>query len=970
MRVDNAEWRRKHDDLREAPRVSNPQFHFFPESRQDLIDIVRQSLQDSDPYTAVRASGSHWSLSEAAVSRRYVVETRGFAETDGFPAPAKLNQTIYDVIPQCLSAGAFDQLVSQPSTAFDTDIPDLASFNYYHVEAGIRIFELYSRLDDEAGGHMPTSRHPRTQNLPALAGPWAMPTLGGAGGQTIVGAFSTGTHGGDQHQPPISDAVQAIHLIGPDAKEYWIERGRVAGTHFALTNENSLRSIYPSLNVIRDDEVFNAVLVAAGRMGIIYSVVLKVMRQYGLRQVRVSGLWSEVSQRLRNPSDPLFDARNRFLQVVVNPHAKPDSPNDHVCYVETRQPVGLRDVGGWEGRRLRGGANADKNASIRTPDFQSLICTRNNVREIVAQLLASLGAGRAVASLVLKAIPLGDLLLPLLDTSTSAAITALTPLLFYQGTLGELVTDICNIALDLNNPGLVAMVNERFIEFGQPQIPEPGLTDISYAVMDFFNYTDRNCVPGADSLTVSFDADGSAHFTFMDTLFARLKELEEGRLIPPGPSPTPVGRPMSFAGYASMRFTGRSEALLAMQRWQRTCNIEVAGIKAIKGTDPFLRRLEADAAALGATVHWGQKNESTQAQVEAAFPELDRWRKVLARFTSNGRLVNFSTPFSQAKGLEVVQPSVGIFNVSSSNVSFGESVRISWDARDNPPNTSLVLQIILSNGQTIALPLGSLEGAMDYQPQVGRTLFRLIATYTFNGTRRWETSADLIVSVPLPLPDDTRERLEAIREHIGDLHEVPDQPDLHSLPDEAMDTIESIREQISTVVPADSGGVSSDNFSSYVGPLITVPVSVVNSGWQQDNWRWCRNCQGLAFGGNEQPGICPAGGRHDHHGSSNYILLADATGVEGQDNWRWCNKCQGLAYGAESTVCPAGGRHDFTGSANYILMSEATHGVGQDNWRWCGKCQGLAYGSAEPGSCSAGGRHDHSGSANYILAHE
>ena len=44
MRIDNSEWRRKHDGPRAAALIARPEAHFFPESRQDLIEIVRRSL--------------------------------------------------------------------------------------------------------------------------------------------------------------------------------------------------------------------------------------------------------------------------------------------------------------------------------------------------------------------------------------------------------------------------------------------------------------------------------------------------------------------------------------------------------------------------------------------------------------------------------------------------------------------------------------------------------------------------------------------------------------------------------------------------------------------------------------------------------------------------------------------------------------------------------------------------------------
>jgi hypothetical protein len=141
----------------------------------------------------------------------------------------------------------------------------------------------------------------------------------------------------------------------------------------------------------------------------------------------------------------------------------------------------------------------------------------------------------------------------------------------------------------------------------------------------------------------------------------------------------------------------------------------------------------------------------------------------------------------------------------------------------------------------------------------------------------------------------------------------------------------------------------------------------------QFKWLWCNKCQGLAYAGYSAPGICPAGGRHDHTGSIRYFILHDAPEAFGQDNWRWCNKCQGLAYAGNSSLgpCPAGGIHDHSGSANYklgLLNSWPPRSDYQDNWRWCNKCQGLAYaGNAYPGACPAGGEHDHNGSGDYAL---
>jgi CubicO group peptidase (beta-lactamase class C family) len=91
----------------------------------------------------------------------------------------------------------------------------------------------------------------------------------------------------------------------------------------------------------------------------------------------------------------------------------------------------------------------------------------------------------------------------------------------------------------------------------------------------------------------------------------------------------------------------------------------------------------------------------------------------------------------------------------------------------------------------------------------------------------------------------------------------------------------------------------------------------------QENWRWCNKCQALSFAGSPSLGTCSAGGQHDHAGSGNYVLAQTSGGTpadDTQNNWRWCKECQVLAYaGSPSTACSAGGVHDYSSSGNYVL---------------------------------------------------
>src|SRR5947209_1516855 len=109
----------------------------------------------------------------------------------------------------------------------------------------------------------------------------------------------------------------------------------------------------------------------------------------------------------------------------------------------------------------------------------------------------------------------------------------------------------------------------------------------------------------------------------------------------------------------------------------------------------------------------------------------------------------------------------------------------------------------------------------------------------------------------------------------------------------------------------------------------------------QDNWRWCKRCDGLFYGGNP-PQVCPSGGAHDASGSPNYTLFYGEG--RGQQEWRWCGLCGGLFYGPGqgASACPAGGTHQgVAGGASYGILSAVANDQRQRNWRWCNKCQGM-----------------------------
>ena len=224
---------------------------------------------------------------------------------------ANLNRELFDVIDTRNGALTDDWLTRQASPTSKTCLA--------HFEAGIRIADLCEQLDKEG---------------------LAMATLGGSNGQSLAGALSTGTHGGEWQHPPLPDAVRAVHLVTVGGQELWIESASQPLTRSDDGNA-ALMAVLPcaETTVVRDDRLFNAVRVACGRFGVIYSFVLEVRRQFRVVSVVTTPPASAVLQALRDgqktPSifTPLFRLLNAdapaggpsdatgvpyFLQILFN----------------------------------------------------------------------------------------------------------------------------------------------------------------------------------------------------------------------------------------------------------------------------------------------------------------------------------------------------------------------------------------------------------------------------------------------------------------------------------------------------------------------------------------------------------------------------------------------------------------------------------------------------------------------------
>jgi FAD binding domain/Repeat of unknown function (DUF346) len=270
--------------------VPHPAGHCYAGSLEELVAIVKQAEAIGKK---VRAVGSSWSFSDAALTTDYVVETTQLNRvlTHIVGAPPLWPQT-GPPIGGVLKAGAPTVL---------------------HVEAGMILDDLNGILDVF---HL------------------ALKTMGGSSGQTLAGIISTSVHGADFHFGPVPDLVRAIHLVGPGGVQHWIEPSQGITDPVGLQSQLGI----DAANIHYDDDWFNSVLVSVGTMGIIYSLILEVQPQYDLVETCRHLPWADAKALLKlpdtDPSSPFASlpdgTAKRTVQVAIDPAAP------HNAYLITR----------------------------------------------------------------------------------------------------------------------------------------------------------------------------------------------------------------------------------------------------------------------------------------------------------------------------------------------------------------------------------------------------------------------------------------------------------------------------------------------------------------------------------------------------------------------------------------------------------------------------------------------------------
>jgi hypothetical protein len=191
--------------------------------------IIKHCLENQ---LNVRAMGSGWSFSKAAVSEDALINTK------------RLRHKFV------LGAENFDKDFLNNGGRTD---------NFRFLQCGNTIININEYLEK--------------QSQPAKC----IMVSGGSNGQTIVGAFSTGTHGAAVFKGALPEMVVGMHVITGPNRHIYVERASRR-----ITSEAFHKKI--GAEVFIDDDLFNAILVSFGSFGIIHGVLVEVEDKFLLDQ--------------------------------------------------------------------------------------------------------------------------------------------------------------------------------------------------------------------------------------------------------------------------------------------------------------------------------------------------------------------------------------------------------------------------------------------------------------------------------------------------------------------------------------------------------------------------------------------------------------------------------------------------------------------------------------------------------------
>ncbi len=511
----------------------------------------------------------------------------------------KLPEPVFLIDTRLLVASLQDRLpeiLSAPVLAATARTQPIGTRKFYaHVEAGITIQQL---------GELLAHQSP----------PQSLLAISGSPGATLAGALATATHGAEFKWKLLIDTVKAVHLVGPGGVHWWIEG------ETPIADPVKLRQVYPEITPeriiagtapvggITPQDWLNAAIVSMGSMGVVYSMVLEVVPQFGVHEVVVQKPWTAIWNDLRNVPMPepqyqgldfgtklrfgvtakaassgmleyLLDGSmngtgikfddNRYADLAINPNRN-GKTGDYECWIGNREqtgrlPIDPQPPAGNEMGAMLGGitkAFEDPNTLQKLRNINRL----GNVWDIL----------------------------------WNAGSTATT-----LGRIGS-ASDIINVGLDAFLTPMIGSSDGR-------EVAEALLTGILSGLLGTANCDMRSDKTGVSVGALGFPASGMMGTALEIALapadaFSFLQTEILDRVDAAGP----------FFGYVSIRVCSQTQSLMGMQQYGDSKNPYSVMIEIVAfGTpnsiafvqDLQVRTMARVANGLDAMLHWGLEND-------------------------------------------------------------------------------------------------------------------------------------------------------------------------------------------------------------------------------------------------------------------------------------------------------------------------------------------------------------------------
>jgi hypothetical protein len=258
--------------FRVDPGTKSP-FDTYNDATKELQGIIKTCIQDGK---RLRARGSLWSLSTAAVTDGRLIDTTTLRVA--FEIPAALTVPAY--------AG------------------DVAKLRF--VECGNTVSALNNYL---------------------FAAGLSLKASGSNDGQTLAGALSTGTHGGAYKFGAISEMIVGLHLVVGPNKHVYLER-----QSYPVVKPSFAQSLGAEFK--QDDTLFNAALVSFGSFGIIHGLMIETRELFALNALRFKVPYDATLKGAITACDPTKIPLPAFAQAVPT-----DKPYHFELFLNPNEPA-------------------------------------------------------------------------------------------------------------------------------------------------------------------------------------------------------------------------------------------------------------------------------------------------------------------------------------------------------------------------------------------------------------------------------------------------------------------------------------------------------------------------------------------------------------------------------------------------------------------------------------------------------